>query len=122
MSYQHEEAKRRLNFNPVKTVFAVEAHGVKLAEGDEYLSLSEGHYSPVAYIPSSFINMDLLVRSKTKTMCPFKGVATYYSLVDRNGIVVIEDVAWSYEDPIGPADMLREHLAFYPNKALLTET
>ena len=122
MSYRHDEAKKRLSFRPVKAVFGLEADGIRLAEGDEYLVLSEGQYAPVAYIPRSCVNMKLLIESETKSMCPFKGEASYYSLIDDAGHIISKDIAWSYEDPIDPANMLRGHLAFYPNKAFLTET
>lgn len=39
-----------------------------------------------------------LVRSEKRTVCPYKGHATYWSL--RVGDRLLEDAAWSYETPI----------------------
>ena len=47
-----------------------------------------------AYVPREAVDGEL-VRSDTRTWCPYKGAATYWSL--RRGDTVLEDAAWSYE-------------------------
>jgi uncharacterized protein (DUF427 family) len=42
--------------------------------------------------------MDLLVRSAKETQCPYKGVASYYSV--KVGDRLIPDIAWYYRHPI----------------------
>ena len=42
--------------------------------------------------------MDVLVPSATTTYCPYKGTASYWSAVA--GDIIVEDVAWSYDDPL----------------------
>jgi uncharacterized protein (DUF427 family) len=54
--------------------------------------------------------MDLLQRSDTTTYCPYKGTASYWSAVIDG--VVVDDVAWSYEDPVPESNALRGLLSF----------
>ena len=44
------------------------------------------------------VRTELLRRSETSSYCNYKGYATYWSAV--LGDAVVEDVAWSYEDPL----------------------
>ena len=65
----------------------------------------------VYYIPRKDVKMDRLARSSHKTHCPFKGDASYFSLV--NGP---ENAVWSYETPYDETAAIKERLAFYPDK------
>ncbi len=56
--------------------------------------------------------MECLARTSHSTHCPFKGDASYFSFV--NGP---ENAVWSYEQPYDEVAAIREHLAFYPDKA-----
>lgn len=49
------------------------------------------------YVDPARVRTDLLRRSETTSYCNYKGVATYWSAVI--GDTVIDDVAWSYDDP-----------------------
>jgi len=121
LHYRHEEAKDRLTFENSTVAFEVTAGSVTLAKGPGFLRLREGEHAPVAYIPSEYVDMARLVKSVTKTICPFKGEASYFSLKGEDGKILVEDIAWSYETPIEEAKALEGHLAFYPDKAALTE-
>src|SRR5258706_12600985 len=55
--------------------------------------------------------MDRLVRSKHQSVCPFKGTASYYSLKDG-----AENAVWTYEKPYDEMSVIKERLAFYPDK------
>src|SRR5829696_3070925 len=57
------------------------------------------------------IREELLVPSGTKTQCPYKGVASYWS-VDAGGERV-EDLVWSYQEPIPEAGKIKGHLCFF---------
>ena len=50
------------------------------------------------YVPAEDVRTDLLTDSPTRTVCPYKGVARYHSLVDGP-----TDVAWSYPEPLAEA-------------------
>ena len=73
--------------------------------------MKEGDYPVVYYVPRKDVRMDRLLRTSHTTYCPFKGHASYYSLV--NGP---ENAVWSYEQPYDEVGAIREHLAFYPSK------
>jgi uncharacterized protein (DUF427 family) len=65
----------------------------------------------VYYIPRHDVRMDRLARTAHATHCPFKGDASYYSVV--NGP---ENAAWSYEAPYDEMLAIRGHVAFYPDR------
>jgi len=83
-----------------------------VAESDAVMVLNETRLAPVFYFPREHVRMDLMVPSARRTHCPFKGNARYWSLVlgDRR----IDDLLWSYEDPLPEAAALAGYVAFYP--------
>ena len=97
--------------------WVIRAGGAVLGESRNALELVEGDYPPVIYFPREDIAMAFLDRSPTRTTCPHKGEATYYSIVGADGI--IRDAAWSYETPIPGMEDITGHLAFYGDKVTL---
>jgi uncharacterized protein (DUF427 family) len=100
-----------------------DAHGVwtvrtpdgVVVESREAKALQEGSLAPVIYFPRKDVAMALLEKSDSKTHCPHKGDATYYSYVGRSERV--SDAAWSYEDvSVGEAKAIEGYLAFYSSK------
>jgi uncharacterized protein (DUF427 family) len=67
-------------------------NGVTLAESDRVVML-EGN----AYFPPDAVNHEHLVESTTSTVCPWKGVARYYTVMA--GGEVNPDAAWHYPTP-----------------------
>ena len=65
----------------------------------------------VYYIPRKDVKMDRLVRSSHRTHCPFKGDASYFSFKDGP-----ENAVWSYEQPYDEMSVIKDLLAFYPDK------
>lgn len=96
----------------------VVAQGEVLADTSRALALSEASYPVVPYIPRGEMNMEHLRRSEHRTTCPYKGEASYFSLVA--GGRTIENIAWSYEEPYPAMEAIRGHLAFYRDKVELT--
>ena len=82
--------------------------------GDEVLADSsdtkvvEGNH----YFPPESVRSELLVDSPTRTVCFWKGKASYRSLRTANGLV--EDIAWVYERPWPLARGIADHVAFSP--------
>ncbi|PXW35871.1 UNVERIFIED_CONTAM: uncharacterized protein (DUF427 family) [Williamsia faeni] len=89
-----------------------------VADTAKSLTLQEASYPPVAYIPLTAVDPSLLRHSDTETYCPYKGDATYYDLVTPDG--VIEDAAWTYTEPYDDVSEIAGHLAFYPDKVVIT--
>ena len=77
-----------------------------LAESDDTIVIEGNHYFP----PSS-INSEFFETSNTRTICPWKGQASYHHLVvngQRN-----EDAAWYYPDPKEAAKGIKGYIAFW---------
>ncbi len=93
--------------------------GAVLGESAQVLELSEAGLPDVLYFPRSGIAMALLEKTDTRTTCPKKGVASYYSIHTKS--TVIEDAGWSYEAPLPGAAEIADHIAFYPDKVTVEE-
>lgn len=100
-----------IDIAPTQGRVVVKRQGVVIADTARALTLKEASYSPVQYIPRADVRMELLARSSHSTHCPYKGDAAYYNLKDGD-----ENAVWSYEAPYPAVEVIRGHIAFYPNK------
>ena len=87
-------------------------NGKDIADTINALTLFEASYPGVQYIPRSDVLMSLLQRTAHKTHCPYKGEASYYSILSGNGTA--ENAVWSYEAPFLVATQISGYLAFDP--------
>lgn len=101
----------RITTEPAGVRVKVTLKGELIADSRDAIRLKEGSYPPVYYIPREDAKMDRLVRTSHHTYCPFKGEASYYSLKDG-----AENAVWSYEQPYDEVSVIKERLAFYPDK------
>jgi uncharacterized protein (DUF427 family) len=108
-----------ITIRPATGSWVVRAGGAVIAETSDALELIEGNSAPVIYIPRSDIAMAFLDKSPTTSSCPYKGQASYYSIIAKSG--AIKDAAWSYEDPKAEVAAIAGHLAFYSNKAAVEQ-
>ena len=76
----------------------IRAGGETVARSVRPLLLFETYLPTRYYLPFADVRTEYLVPSDTVTVCPYKGVARYWSV--RAGGVVVPDAAWSYPDPI----------------------
>jgi uncharacterized protein (DUF427 family) len=76
--------------------------------------LHETGHLPVYYFPLDDVRDEFLEVSDHTTHCPFKGDASYRSVVvgDKRA----QDAMWMYENPNEEASFLQEHVAFYFNR------
>jgi uncharacterized protein (DUF427 family) len=88
--------------------------GRVIADTREALTLREANYPPVHYIPREDIDMAGLARSATRTHCPYKGEAAYFSIPAGGQRSV--DAIWTYEAPYDAVAEIKNHLAFYPDR------
>jgi uncharacterized protein (DUF427 family) len=88
----------------------VRVGGVVVAETERPKLLFETGLAPRIYVPSSDIAPDALSRAEKRTVCPYKGEATYWN-VTGNGTRVA-DAAWSYEAPLPEAIQIQGHVSF----------
>jgi uncharacterized protein (DUF427 family) len=98
--------------NPNRIVISVA--GRVIANTQDALTLRESSYPPVQYIPRKDVDMTLLERTDHATYCPYKGDASYFSIPsggDRSANAV-----WTYEVPYAAVALIKNHLAFYPDR------
>lgn len=88
--------------------------GEPIAETISALVLKEAAYPEVFYVPRADVDESKLVRSETESYCPYKGDCSYFSVKTDDGVV--DDAAWSYEEPFEAVAQISGHLAFYPNR------
>jgi uncharacterized protein (DUF427 family) len=94
----------------VRVVF----NGRMIANTTRALTMREGTYPPVQYVPREDADMSLLERTSHRTHCPYKSDASYYTI--RADGKAAENAVWSYEDPFPGVAAIKGHLAFYPDR------
>ncbi|MCK5028463.1 MAG: DUF427 domain-containing protein [Bacteroidales bacterium] len=86
-------------------------NGNIIAESNETIIVEGNHYFPLGSI-----NKDFLEKSDLKTTCPWKGVASYYSLNIKGEI--LNDMVWYYPEPSYKAKQIKDRIAFYQKNGL----
>ena len=76
-----------------------------IAQSDDLVVL-EGNQ----YFPESSLNRDYVTFSNHKTSCPWKGQASYYSLIVDGELNT--DAVWYYADPKPEAEEIKGRVAF----------
>ncbi len=104
----------RVDCRPTSRRLRVTVAGTTLVDTDETVVLFETSLEPRLYVDPAAVRIDLLRRSTTTSYCNYKGDATYWSAhVDDT---VVEDVAWSYDDPLPESLPIAGHLSFDPGR------
>ena len=81
-------------------------NGIVLAESADTI-LVEGNY----YFPPDSVGVGVLTVSKTHSLCPWKGVASYYHVNSRGS--VNHNAAWTYRHPSPLARKIKGRVAFW---------
>ncbi|ETZ43566.1 DUF427 domain-containing protein [Mycobacterium avium] len=105
-----------ITIEPTRGRVQVRVNGELIADSTAALELREATLPAVQYIPFTDVAQDRLTRTDTRTYCPFKGEASYYSVTTSAGDTV-DDVIWTYEQPYPAVAAIAGHAAFYPDKA-----
>ena len=91
--------------------------GTVVADTTDAVRVLETSHPPAFYVPPGDVDTSRLVRqSGPRTVCEFKGAATYWDLVDGDGRVVARDVGWSYEQPTPGFAALAGYVTVYPGR------
>ena len=106
--------EHRIETKPAGGRVRVTFNGEVIADSREAVRMNEGDYAAVYYLPRKDVKMERLMRTTHTTYCPFKGHASYYSL--SSGGQTAENAVWSYETPYDETGVIKELLAFYPDK------
>lgn len=88
----------------------VTAGGEIVAETDRPIAVNETGLPTRWYVPREDVHGEFLVPSDTTTVCPYKGVATYWSL--EVGERSFTDAVWTYADPLPEALPARGYVSF----------
>lgn len=106
--------EHRIATKPAGVRVRVTFNGEVVADSREAVRMDEGVYAAVYYLPRKDVKMERLARTTHTTYCPFKGHASYYTL--SSGGRTAENAVWSYETPYDEMRVIKELLAFYPDK------
>jgi uncharacterized protein (DUF427 family) len=81
-------------------------NGTVIAESDDTVVVENNHY-----FPRESLRLDLIRESPTRTVCGWKGTASYYTLeVDGR---TNPDAVWYYPEPKDAAAEIRGRVAFW---------
>ena len=78
--------------------------GKTIADSRDALTLREASYPPVQYIPRKDVDFGLLERTTNTSHCPYKGDASYYSIVPGGERVGERGVELRNAESVGRAD------------------
>ncbi|MDJ1504633.1 DUF427 domain-containing protein [Xanthocytophaga agilis] len=81
-------------------------NGQIIAESDQTIVVEGNHYFP----PQS-VRTEFFIPSSTHTTCPWKGIASYYTLDVENS--QNKDAAWYYKEPKEAAQQIKDYIAFW---------
>ncbi|OJZ70325.1 hypothetical protein BRW65_20375 [Mycobacterium paraffinicum] len=101
----------RVDCRPTKRRLRVSVAGTVLVDTDDTVILFETSLEPRLYVDPAHVRTDLLRRSQTSSYCNYKGSATYWSTGD------VEDVAWSYPDPLPESLLIKGFFSFDADRA-----
>jgi uncharacterized protein (DUF427 family) len=85
-----------------------------IADTTQAVTLREASYPGVYYIPRDDADMSLLQRTGHASHCPYKGDASYFTIVADGHRA--DNAVWSYELPFPAVAEIKEYLAFYPKR------
>ena len=77
-----------------------------IAESDDTVLVEGNHY-----FPESALNREVVTFSNHRTSCPWKGEASYYSLLVNGELN--PDAVWYYPEPKAEAENIRGRVAFW---------
>jgi uncharacterized protein (DUF427 family) len=92
----------------------VKVNGEIVAETDRPMILFETGLPPRYYMPPEDVRGDVLVESEKTTQCPYKGIASYYSV--EAGGERVEDLIWYYPEPLPEVAKIGGLVCFFNEK------
>ena len=92
--------------NPRPNIMKAEWNNQIIAESDATIVVENNHYFPLEAVKKEFLKP-----STTHSTCPWKGLASYYSL-DVDG-KQNPDAAWFYPEPKDAAKQIKNYVAFW---------
>ena len=105
---------RRVDALPSSRHVVVRVDGVVVADSRRPTILFETGLRPRYYLPPDDVRVDLLTPTDSRTGCPYKGFARYWSLtVDGTEHT---DLVWAYDDPFPESAPVKGLMCFYDER------
>ena len=111
----------RITATPFDGVGRVAVRGLVLAESEHCLVVAESDHVDQLYVPMEDVRWEHLTPTDHRSVCPFKGEASYWSATGPDGDV-LQNVAWSYPEPFEEVAGIGGHVAFYAHRLDVTVT
>ncbi|AND16374.1 DUF427 domain-containing protein [Rathayibacter tritici] len=89
--------------------------GVVVAETTDALRVLETSHPPVYYLPVSSFASGALEPAPGRSICEFKGAASYLT-VRGGGGAIAEAAGWTYLEPMAGFEALVDTVALYPGR------
>ena len=89
--------------------------GIVVADSRRPWRILETAHAPAYYLPREDVRTELLRPSRTRTVCEFKGAASYADLVLPDGTVV-RDAFWWYDTPTAGYEAIAGAISCYPQR------
>ncbi|MBI1882578.1 MAG: DUF427 domain-containing protein [Chloroflexi bacterium] len=105
---------KRVDSMPSSRHVRVVVNGETVADTHRPTLLFETSLPIRYYIPPEDVRMELLEPAQSTTRCPYKGIASYWSV--KVGDEVFRNIVWGYQDPIPEAPKIKGLLSFYNEK------
>ncbi len=87
----------------------------KVLANSQKTQVVEGNH----YFPPESVMKEFFKKSDTKSQCPWKGTAHYYTVeVDGD---LNEDAAWFYPEPKPAAAEIQDHVAFWKGVEIIAD-
>lgn len=105
---------KRVDVMPSSRHVRIVIDGKTIAETNRPHLLFETSLPTRYYIPSEDVRMEFLQPSTMSSQCPYKGIASYWSV--KTDEHPIENVVWSYQNPIPEIPKIKGLLSFFNEK------
>jgi uncharacterized protein (DUF427 family) len=102
---------KRVDVMPSSRKVRIVVGGETIAESTNARFLFETGLPTRYYIPAEDVRMDLLKATETHTRCPYKGIASYWTVTV--GEKTFPDIVWGYPDPIPECPKIKGLLCFF---------
>ena len=118
-----EDARHFMRIKPIEGLARVRFGDEVIAESEAALRLLEVNkdfYDPTIYFPREDVSAHLAIRDQD-SHCPIQGDALYFDLLNEDRNTITEEIAWCYPEPVGFANEIKDHIAFYGRKVTIEE-
>lgn len=101
----------RIDTRPTSRLVQYKIGDTIIAESTKSVVLFETSLRARYYVPQDDVKMDLLVKTPTTTICPYKGISSYWSI--KINEQEYKDLAWSYLEPLEESALIKEYICFW---------